>query len=114
MIETRLRQLRLELGLTQAQVAEQLGITRGSYTYYENGNRQPRPELLIRLADFYQVSIDYLAGRTDYPGSMPEPDSSEVTLLECFRPVDARGKSVILDIARYESRRQKNRSDSDR
>lgn len=61
----RLRQCRLERGLTQLQVAVYCDITEKAYQNYELMTREPRIEILVRLADFYQVSLDYLTGRTD-------------------------------------------------
>lgn len=65
MKQNRLRELRIEKGLTQLEVADKLEIKRASYTHYENGDRWPSNETLEALADFYDVSIDYLLGRTD-------------------------------------------------
>ncbi|WAA09779.1 helix-turn-helix domain-containing protein [Fervidibacillus albus] len=50
---------------TQKYVAEKLGISRARYSHYENNYVQPDYELLIKMADFYHVSVDYLLGRTD-------------------------------------------------
>ena len=52
--------------LTQRQVAEFLGIAQPSYIRYENGSSQPTLETLVKLADYFDVSVDYLLGRTDY------------------------------------------------
>jgi len=62
----RLRQLRKERGLTQRNVADGLGIAESSYQLYEYTNK-PGYDKLIALADFFDVSIDYLVGRTDNP-----------------------------------------------
>lgn len=51
--------------LTQERVADYLGITRPAYTAYERGSRQPDYEILKKLAELYEVSTDYLLGRTD-------------------------------------------------
>lgn len=56
--------LRKQLGLTQKQVAEKLGITQPSYIRYEIGNSEPTLENLVKLADIFEVSVDYLLGRT--------------------------------------------------
>ncbi len=61
----RLRQLRKEKGLTQAQVAIYCDITEKAYQNYELMSREPKLDILIRIADFYKVSLDYLTGRTD-------------------------------------------------
>ena len=64
-LAARLRQCRKEKGLSQFQVAIYCDITEKAYQNYELMTREPRLEILIRLADFYQVSLDYLTGRTD-------------------------------------------------
>ncbi len=64
-LAARLRQCRKEKGLSQLQVAIYCDITEKAYQNYELMTREPRLEILIRLADFYQVSLDYLTGRTD-------------------------------------------------
>ena len=60
----RIRDLREECDLTQAQIAELLHIKQNTYSQYENGHRQIPIDMLIQLARFYQVSIDYLVGET--------------------------------------------------
>ena len=59
----RLALLRKEKNLTQSKVAEALNISRQLYHFYETGQRDPSTDTLCRLADFYDVSIDYLLGR---------------------------------------------------
>ncbi len=61
----RLRACRKERGLTQAQIAVYCDITEKAYQNYELMTREPKLEILMRLADYYQVSLDYLTGRTD-------------------------------------------------
>ena len=65
--QERLRLLRTEKGLSQRQVAEEFGITKVGYQNYEAGRREPSLDALSALADFFNVSIDYLFGRTDNP-----------------------------------------------
>ncbi|MBQ8495283.1 MAG: helix-turn-helix transcriptional regulator, partial [Clostridia bacterium] len=60
----RLRQCRKERGLTQGQVAIYCDITEKAYQNYELMTREPKLEILIRIADFYGVTLDYLVGRT--------------------------------------------------
>lgn len=62
----RLREIRMSQGKTQAETAEYLGLKalRG-YQYYEEGKNEPNIARLIALADFFEVSLDYLMGRTD-------------------------------------------------
>ena len=61
-----LMELRKLNNLTQKQVAKQLGISQPSYIRYENGKAEPSLENLVKLADLFDVSIDYLCGRKDY------------------------------------------------
>lgn len=58
-----LKSLRKEKKLTQAKIAQILGISRVAYTKYENGDNTPTTENILKLADFYNVSTDYLLGR---------------------------------------------------
>jgi len=65
----RLRQLRKEKGLTQAELAKLLSIGESTISFYESGKRQPDYETLIRIADLFNVSVDYLLGRTVLDGT---------------------------------------------
>lgn len=61
----RLRDLREDNDITQNQIASVLNIRQNTYSQYENGKRQMPIELLWKLADYYNTSIDYLVGRTN-------------------------------------------------
>lgn len=61
-----LKELRKLYGYTQRQVAEKLGISQPSYIRYENGSSEPTLENLVKLADLFDVSADYLLGRKEY------------------------------------------------
>ena len=63
----RIRNLREDHDLKQRQVAEFLHCSQQVYSNYELGQRDIPTDVLIRLADFYSVSIDYLLGQTDNP-----------------------------------------------
>ncbi|MGN0687941.1 MAG: helix-turn-helix domain-containing protein [Oscillospiraceae bacterium] len=63
----RFKQLREDKSLTQAEVAKAIFIAQNTYSYYENGQRDIPTYTLIRLADFYNVSVDYILERTDNP-----------------------------------------------
>lgn len=52
--------------LTQRQVAEHLQIAQPSYIRYENGSSEPSLDTLVKLADLFDVSVDYLLGRIEY------------------------------------------------
>ena len=63
----RLKDLREDKDLTQKQLVEILGMHKTTYTNYEQGKREIPFELAIKLAKFYNVSLDYIAGLTDKP-----------------------------------------------
>ena len=60
-----LKELRKAKGLTQNQVAIYCDITEKTYQNYELMTREPKISILMRIADLYDVSLDYLVGRTD-------------------------------------------------
>ena len=67
----RLKELRKARGISQLKLAMDLSMNQNSISRYENGEREADYNTLIRLADYFQVSIDYLLERTDNP-KMPE------------------------------------------
>ena len=69
MFSTRLAQLREELGLTRKEVAEKLNIDQTTYGKYELSKRQPDYDTLQKISSFYNVSVDYLLGRTNVRNS---------------------------------------------
>ncbi len=64
-MRTRIKNLREDRDLTQAEISKYLNISQVAYSYYELGKRSIPLELLSKLADFYNTSIDYLTYRTD-------------------------------------------------
>lgn len=63
----RIRDLREDRDLNQTEVAKMLGMSQTGYSKYETGENDISTRALIRLARFYQTSIDYLLGETDNP-----------------------------------------------
>ena len=63
----RIRDLREDADLTQKQVGEAINVPQRTYAYYESGQRMVPPQVLCALADFYNVSVDYILGRVDEP-----------------------------------------------
>lgn len=61
----RIRDLREDHDLTQAKLGQAINVPQRTYAYYESGERMIPPQVLCALADFYQVSVDYLLERTD-------------------------------------------------
>ena len=61
-LSEKLKTLRLDKGLTQAEVSKELGLTRNAIANYETGIREPSLEILIKICQFFNVSADYLLG----------------------------------------------------
>ncbi|MBD8498340.1 helix-turn-helix domain-containing protein [Paenibacillus arenosi] len=70
----RISQLRESKGWTQEELSNKLGITRAALSHYEKNRRKPDFEALTQLADLFEVSIDYLVGRTSLPQMELSPE----------------------------------------
>ena len=66
-MKNRLKELRKSRGYTQVSVQMQTGVEQALLSKFENGERVPPTETLLRLAEFYNVSIDYILCRTEKP-----------------------------------------------
>ncbi|MUV38137.1 Repressor LexA [Lentibacillus sp. JNUCC-1] len=77
MLSKRLIYLRKQKNLTQEQISKIIGVSRPAYTAYEKKTRTPDYDILQSLADYYEVSIDYLLGRTDNPTPIDRKDEKE-------------------------------------
>ncbi|MFI3167811.1 MAG: helix-turn-helix transcriptional regulator [Bacillota bacterium] len=89
--------LRTGSKLNQREVANVLGITYQAYAHYETGRRQPSPEQLILLADFFNVSVDHLLGREnkeviERTEQRPALTKQEHELFIAFNTLNAIGK----------------------
>ena len=62
----KLPELRKEINISQSTLAKELGIAQNTLSQYESGKREPDNETLIKLADFFNVSIDYLLGKSEF------------------------------------------------
>lgn len=93
----RLKLLRTSAKLTQQEVAAHLGVERSTYVKYERGNSDPPSSALVKLADMFGVSVDYLLGH-DVPcgGSALALASSEADLLRKYRLLSNDSQAFIL------------------
>lgn len=73
----RIAKLRNDQCLTQEELASKVGITRSALSHYENNRREPDYETIQKFADFFQVTIDFLMGRSD-DRSHPSPMDQDV------------------------------------
>ena len=76
MFGKRLRALRKEHKLTMKEFGERFSLAESTISGYENGNRKPDMDILSKFADFFNVSTDYLLGRTDEIRNSPKPFDS--------------------------------------
>lgn len=70
-----LKLLRNEKNMSQQELADALGISKSSINMYERGERQPNFEVLETIADFFNVDIDYLLGRTNKTTKIINPNT---------------------------------------
>ena len=98
----RLKELRLECGLKRSKVAADLKINAGTIANYENGIRQAPYDYLIKLADYYGVSLDYILGRENYETPVRAAQTlsaAEMQLIADYRKSGQLGKSRIAEYA---------------
>ena len=69
MVKNRIRDLREDMDLRQIDLATKLGIPQRTISGYETGNTEPPFEILFKMSDFFNVSIDYLIGKTNNPSN---------------------------------------------
>lgn len=75
----RIRDLREDHDLTQTELAKILGMSQTGYSKYETGENDLPTQILIKLADYYQTSIDYMLGRTDFIAPYPTKNAKIIT-----------------------------------
>lgn len=102
----RLKELRTARKLYQKDLAEFLQVDRTTYAKYETGDSEPPLASLIALADFYGVTLDYLAGREDVKTS---PEARE--LIEIFCQLTEAGRQIVLGTAAVTLRQESMRQD---
>ena len=98
-----LKELRLEAGLTQKELADKINIGQSTIVGYERGEREATLTNLSRYADYFHVSIDFLAGRIDdfgTPTAAPMGESvryseEEKKLIEDYRYLNAASKKLV-------------------
>lgn len=99
-LANRLRHLRKKQGLTQEEVARHLHIERQTYCNYENETRTPPLDMIVLLANFYGVSVDYLVRENSRENVLSD---AEAALLASFRSLSDRNQEEILLFIRFKS-----------
>lgn len=96
MLGERLRTLRNEKGYTLLYVADKLGLSEATLSNYEKSTRKPDWETINQLADFYNVSTDYLMGRTNIRSTVEDINSKNSVSMD-FENVDEALKFILED-----------------
>ncbi|NOU87817.1 helix-turn-helix domain-containing protein [Paenibacillus sp. LMG 31460] len=73
----RIALLREKRGLTQEELSTKIGISRAALSHYETNRREPDYETINKIANFFNVTVDYLLGRTDQPQTVLDNDVRE-------------------------------------
>ena len=85
-ISERLKELRVKKGYSQAELADKLHISKSTISMIEAGSRKPSYELMEVLADFFNVSLDYLRGEDDKSAYYLDPEVAELAKVLYERP----------------------------
>lgn len=114
-LSERIRELRNEQGLTQAEIAKKIGVTKSAYGFWEQGKNQPDIDTIARLAEIFDVTADYLFGISDIKNSTSNYSDEKSNLSRTIAAhLDGAelSKADIDDIARFiEFVKQKGNSD---
>lgn len=102
----RLRELRLQAGKTQQEIAAMLCISSSAYSLYETGKRQLNYENMLALANYFDVSLDYLFGRTEVKKYPPSFTSADYHFLRQYKSLDERGQQTVRSILNFETASQ--------
>jgi len=68
-LNERIRQLRLQHNLTAKKLSEIFNVSESTISFYENGKRTPKKDLILEMADYFNVSTDYLLGKSNVPNT---------------------------------------------
>ena len=99
-----LRKLRNEKGISQQQLADVILVSQQSVNKYENHDVEPDIHILIKIADYFDVSLDYLVGRTEIKEMVTKPKMSDLSdiesnLIQKFRILKNKQKDCVLMLA---------------
>ena len=97
---TNLKKLREDASISQKALAEAIGVSQQSVNKYENHNIEPDIETLIRIADFFETSVDYLIGHTSIRRKIEEVhifelNDRESKVMEQYRSLTSKQKACV-------------------
>lgn len=94
MLAERLKQLRSEKGMTQVQLAQMLGVSKGTVAMWETSKRKPSFEILSKLSDIFDRRMDYILGYSD-DASSPQPSEEELDQLGSWAAEDSMRETIM-------------------
>ena len=94
MLAERLKQLRSEKGMTQVQLAQMLGVSKGTVAMWETSKRKPSFEILSKLSDIFDRRMDYILGYSD-DASSPQPAEEELEQLGRWEAEDSMHETIM-------------------
>lgn len=94
MLAERLKQLRSEKGMTQVQLAQMLGVSKGTVAMWETSKRKPSFEILSKLSDIFDRRMDYILGYSDDTSS-PQPSEEELGQLGSWAAEDSMHETIM-------------------
>ncbi len=106
MFRIQLKMIREEQGLSQSQLAKKLGVSQGTIGNWESGIREPNFDTISKIADYFDVSIDYLITGTQENSSPDQTEDKELSKIDIMISAEAKGlsdkdKQEILTFIQY-------------
>ena len=93
----KLTEIRKQEGVSQKQLANDLGVSAGNLCDWEKGRTEPDIEMLIKIADYFDVSVDALLGREENGNTMRNVDRTKMRLLSYYNKMSDDGKIKLVE-----------------
>ena len=107
-----LRKLRFRDGISQAYLAERIGVSQQAVAKYENEKAEPDIDVLIRIANYFNTSVDYLVGATEIDHRIEKLteymlSDEEIELLDEYRKLDEESKELVCRTVKVLGKKQR-------
>lgn len=113
-----LKELRLQKGLRQIDIAKEFNIAKSTYCCYEKGINEPDIKTLIKLADYFYCSIDYLLGRESEDGTIYirgyDLSNEEIALIDSLRKMEQSDREFIIKLIQKTSQTNTSNTTTDK
>lgn len=95
----RLKELRESRGIKQSELAKYLNVASNTISTWENNQREPNLETVIKMANFFNVSTDYLLGKSGAETELPLLTKEEASLLRNYRRLKGKAQAALMTVA---------------